>query len=112
MFWDEEYINENVKELKESIENNMFKKDCCNNFISYDELEDEFSHTEIEYAQEMFMQKAREYLSKNHPGEYAIWCDWCVHISTVETYREIMWAKDNTYREKYIGLRESRDIIK
>lgn len=112
MFWDEEYIDENLEELKESIESNTFKKDCCNNFISYDELEDEYSYNEIGYAQEMFMQKAREYLSKNYPGEYAIWCDWCVHITTVETYREVMWSKDNAYREEYIELRESRDIIK
>ena len=112
MFWDEEYIDEMIEELKKSIENNTFKKDSCNNFISYDELEDEFSHTEIRYAQEMLMQKAKEYLSVNYSGRYAMWCDWCVHIATVETYREIMWGKANKYREEYVKLRENRDIIK
>lgn len=39
MFLDEEYIDEQVDELKDMIENNIFYKDKCNNFMSYDELE-------------------------------------------------------------------------
>lgn len=110
MFWDEEYIDEKVDELKDMIENDTFEKDKCNNFISYDDLEDEFSHNEIDEAQAMFMEKAREYLSNNYSGKYAIWCDWCIHIVTLDLYREIMW-KNHNYREEYRKMRESRDII-
>lgn len=111
MFWDEEYIDEKVDELKDMIRNDTFEKDKCNNFISYDDLEDEFSHNEIGEAQQMFMEKAKEYLSKNYSGKYAIWCDWCVHLATVDLYGDIMWKKNNNYREEYRKMRESREII-
>jgi hypothetical protein len=110
MFWDEEYIDEKIEDLKEMIENNTFAKDKCNNFISDDELEDEFSHNEIGEAQQMFMNKAKEYLSKNYSGKYAMWNDYCVHITTVDLYRDIMW-KDGNYREEYRKIKEKRDII-
>lgn len=109
MFWDEEYIDEKIEDLKNMIENNTFDKNNCNNFISYDELDDEYSHNEIGYAQEMFIQKAKEYLSR-YPKQYAVWCDWCVHVATVDLYRSIMWEKGN-YQENYIKARESRDIV-
>lgn len=56
------------------------------------------------------MRKVKEYLSREHSGKYAMWCDWCVHITTVNFYREIMW-KDNNYREEYRKIRENRDIV-
>lgn len=110
MFYDEEYIEENVDELISLIESQSLDKTKCTNFISYDSLEDEFSHNEIDEAQRLFMNKAKEYLSKTYPGKYAMWCDWCVHICTVELYRDIMWGKSN-HNESYIKIRESRDII-
>ena len=109
MFWDEEYIDEKIDILKDMVVNNTFSKNKCNNFISYEELEEEFNHTEISCAQEMFVQKAKEFLS-NYPNQYAIWCDWCVHIATVDFYRKIMWENKN-YREEYRKLRENRDIV-
>ena len=33
MFWDEEYIDEKIEDLKGMIENNTFDKTKCNNFI-------------------------------------------------------------------------------
>lgn len=39
-----------------------------------------------------------------------MWNDWAVHITTVETYREIMW-KDSKHNKDYIATIESRDII-
>lgn len=110
MFHDEEYIDEELDKLKDMIENNTFKKNKANNFISYSDLEDDFSHNEIDKAQLMFMKKARNYLSLNHSGKYAMWCDWCVHITTIELYREIMW-KNTNYKEDYIKLKENKDII-
>lgn len=111
MFYDEEYIDEAIDELKNIIENKSFKLDKCNNFISYSDLEDEYSHDDIDTAQSMFMEKVTEYLGKEYPGKYAMWHDWCVHITTVELYRDIMW-KDTNYSEAYIELKENRDIIK
>lgn len=110
MFWDEEYIDEKIDELKDMIESDTFDEERCNNFIADDDLEDDYSHNEIDEAQTMFMQKAKEYLSKNYSGKYTMWCDWCVHIATVDLYREIMW-KDSNYREDYKKFRESKDIV-
>lgn len=110
MFYDEEYIDEKIEELKEMIEQDTFKKDKANNFISFDELEDEYSHNEIEEAQHMFMEKAKKYLSANYPGQFAIFCDFCVHITTVAFYRKSIW-ENNNYREEYKKAREARDII-
>lgn len=110
MFWDEEYIDEKIEDLKDMIENDTFDVNRCNNFISDSDLEDEFSHNEIGEAQEMFKKEARKYLSENHSGKYAMWSDWSVHIATVDLYRDIMW-KNNKHGEDYIKTRESRDIV-
>ena len=110
MFQDEEYIDEEIENLKDSLENNTFDKERCNNFIPEDLLEDEYSHNEIDLAHTMFMDKAREYLSNKYPGMFAMWSDWCVHIVTVNLYREIMWKNCN-YGEGYKKMKESRDII-
>lgn len=58
MFLDEEYIDETIDELKEMIENDTFNRNVSNNFIVYGELEDEFSHHDINEAQKMFISKA------------------------------------------------------
>lgn len=110
MFIDEEYVEENFDNLKEMIENGTFKKDKCNNFIIDHDLSYEFSGEEIYEMQCMFMDMVKEYFSENHPKQYAIWRDWCVHIATVEIYRDIMWNNKNV-REEYIKLKESIDII-
>ena len=111
MFWDEEYLDDKVDELKKMIEENKFQKDKCNNFISYDELEDEFSHNEIRDGQKIFMKKVKEYLSVNYSGQFAMWMDYCVHIATVDLYRNIMWSNSN-HKEDYIKFREEHDIVK
>lgn len=110
MFFDEEIIEEYLDNLKHLIETDTLAKDKCNNFIEEYQFEDEFSHNEINEIQKMFMKEAREYLSLNFPGEYAMWNDWAVHITTVELYREIMW-KDSKHNKDYIAIRESKDII-
>ena len=109
MFWDEDYIDEEIDSLKDMIENNTFDKNRSNNFIANSDLEDDFSHNEIGEAQEMFMQKVKEFLSNGYPGKYAMWCDWCVHITTAAIYRKIM--QENHYDNEYRRFREKRDII-
>ena len=110
MFIDEEYVEEEVEILIEMIKNGTFDTSKCNNFILCSDLEGDYSHNDIEVMQSMFIKKAKEHLTENHPKEYAIWCDWCVHVATVETYRNIMWGNQN-YKEDYIKLIESRDIV-
>lgn len=110
MFIDEEYVEESFDNLKEMVKNETFEKDKCNNFIIEDDLSYDFSGAEISEMQSMFMKMVKKYLSEKHPKQYAMWCDWCVHITTVETYRDIMWKNKNV-REEYIKIRESIDII-
>lgn len=110
LFFDKEFIEEALDELKELLETDTIDKINCNNFISYSDFEDEFSHNEIGEAQRMFMEEAKKYLSLNYPGKYAMWNDWAVHITTVELYREIMW-KDSKYNKDYITIKENKDII-
>lgn len=110
MFWDEEYIDEKIDELKDMIENNTFQNNKSNNFISFDDLEDEYSHDDIQEAQQIFIEKAKKYLSKNYSGKYAMWRDWCVHVMTVGFYKDIMFEYHKN-DDKYIKTRESIDII-
>lgn len=109
MFYDEEYIDDSVEELIKNIESGRFETNKSNNFIDESDLEDDFSQNEISEAQQMFFEKAKEYLIKNHKGKYAMWVDWCVHVTTVAFYRDMM--KECNEREDYIKLRESIDII-
>lgn len=107
---DYEYIEDELNRLKELIKIDRFSKDKANNFIGHCGLEDEFSGNEIDSMQREFMKAAKEYLSNNYPGKFAMWNDFAVHVTTVEFYRKVMWENQN-YREDYIKLRESRDII-
>lgn len=110
LFIDEDIIEDQLNNLKILIETDTLDSDKCNNFIEEYELEDEFSHNEINEIQNLFMREAWKYLSAKFPGKYAMWNDWAVHITTVETYREIMW-KDSKHNKDYIATIESRDII-
>lgn len=82
----DDYINEQLDELKDIVENNKFTDEKCINFISNQDLEDELSHNEIYMVQKEFIRLAKEYLRENHNGKFIIFCDWCVHICTVKFY--------------------------
>lgn len=110
MNWKEEYVDEQIEYLKELIVSGRFNNSCSNNFIDNCDLEDDFSNSEIKDIQKMFELKAREYLSSNYPGEYAIWSDWSVHIATVTLYKHIVLS-DSHYTDEYKQIRENRDII-
>lgn len=110
MFFDEEIVEEYLDKLKHLVETNKLSKDKCNNFIEYHEFEEEFSLNDIKDIQNLFIEEVKKYLSSKFPGQYAIWRDSAVHITTVELYREIMW-KGSKHTESYIKLKESKEII-
>lgn len=84
----DDIVEDTIEELKEMIENDKMLLDKCNNFISDYEWEDEFSHNDIGEMQEEFIKQAKEYLIKACKGQYIIYCDWCVHICTVDFFNE------------------------
>lgn len=82
----DDIIEEALEDLKDKVETNKLSDDKCNNFISDSDWEDDFSHNEIGEMQEIFMSKAKEYLSEKCKGKYMIYCDWCVHICSIEFF--------------------------
>ena len=50
-------------------------------YIDESEYEDEYSHNDIDEAQDKFIEKVREYLHENYPG-------WCVFVMTPDRARE------------------------
>ena len=83
-------IEDELEKLKEIIKNNQLSNDKSNNFIIDYELEEEFSHNEIYKIQKEFMEQSKEYLRKNCPNQYVIYCDWCVHICGIDFAKEIL----------------------
>lgn len=81
-------IEEAMGDLKEKVENNKLNKDKCNNFISDSDWEDDFSHNQIHEIQKEFMAEAKEYLSLKVKGEFMMYCDWCVHICSMEFFKK------------------------
>lgn len=41
-------------------------------YIDESEYEDEYSHNDIDEAQDKFIEKVREYLHENYPGKYVV----------------------------------------
>ena len=77
-------VQDALEELKNAIEKNQMSNDLSNNFLSEDDLEDEYSHNEIDLMHREFMDEARKYLKEHCEGHYIMYSDWCVHILTVE----------------------------
>lgn len=84
----DDIIEEIMEELKEMVEDNKLSDIKCNNFIADDDWEDELSHNEIGEMQELFMKQAKDYLIEKCPGKYIIYCDWCVHICSIEFFNK------------------------
>lgn len=82
MHINEEYIDLNIKRLEEMIKENTISKDKSNNFIFFEDLEDDYTHNEIEHMQYLFKDKVETYLKTYYPNEFVVWCDWCVHVAT------------------------------
>ena len=57
-------------------------------YIDESEYEDEYSHNDIDEAQDKFIEKVREYLHENYPGKYVVAGSWCVFVMTPDRARE------------------------
>lgn len=72
-------------------------------YVDEIEYEGDYSHNEIDEAQQIFEEKVREYLHENHSGDYVLFAGYNVMIVKVEEARN---------RSKYsvafrIGLKEN-----
>ncbi|MGL6184801.1 MAG: hypothetical protein ACRC1T_05420 [Clostridium chrysemydis] len=84
----EYYIEDELDYLKSIIENNKYSDEKAINFISNYSLQDELSGNDIADVQQEFMNKAQVYLKNNYKGKFIMYCDWCVHVCTVEFYKK------------------------
>lgn len=57
-------------------------------YINESHYEDEYSHNDIEKAQDLFIKMVKNYLHNNHPNKYVVSSDWCVFIMTPERARQ------------------------
>ena len=74
--------------LKQKLKENKMETNKSNNFISIYDCEEEYSHKQIRGMQDYFMKEAEKYLKGNYKGQYVIFRDWCVHIVTLDFYKE------------------------
>lgn len=57
-------------------------------YIDESDYEDQYSHDDIDTFQNLFTEKAKEYLHENYPGKYVVTSGFCVLIMTPERARE------------------------
>lgn len=57
-------------------------------YIDELEYEDEYSHNDIDEAQDTFIEKISEYLHENYPGKYVVSGGCCVFVMTPDRARE------------------------
>ena len=67
-------------------------------YIDESAYEDEYSQNDIHKAQDIFVNKAKEYLHRYYPGQYIVSCSYCVFIMTPEA------AKKHNVSERTIDL--------
>lgn len=89
----EDIIEDELEKLKNMLKTNQILDNRANNFLCDYDLEDEFSHNEIWEIQQKFIEQAKEYLKKNYPNKYIIYCDWCVHICSIEFFKGVFNGK-------------------
>lgn len=85
---DEYIVEEEMDNLKYAIDNNKMHENKANNFFSDDYWEDDFSHNDIYEMQLEFMKQAQGYLKKICPNKYILYCDWCVHVCSVDFFNK------------------------
>lgn len=56
-------------------------------YVDEIEYEGDYSHNEIDEAQQIFEEKVREYLHENHSGDYVLFTGYNVMIVKVEEAR-------------------------
>lgn len=96
MFMFEDIIEDEMERLREMVENKKLLNNKANNFLRDYDWEDDFSHNDIWKMQEEFIIQAKKYLKKECKNKYIIYCDWCIHICSVEFFNR--YLKENLYR--------------
>ena len=79
------------QELEDEYElflDDMKREETFCRYIDESEYEDEYSHNDIDEAQDKFIEKVREYLHENYPGKYVVSGGWCVFVMTPDRARE------------------------
>lgn len=94
----QDYIEDNLEELKTRVQNNEVTDERCVNFMRDDALEDDLSHNTIGGIQEAFMKEAEAYLKAHYPGQFILYSDWCVHLCTVK-FKDDFLSKSCVYRQ-------------
>ena len=75
-----EELLEEIEEFYKDVNDNDFK---FGRYIIEDDYEDECSHNEIYEYQNIFIDKAREYLHQHFPNKFIISRNYCVMVMTV-----------------------------
>lgn len=83
-------MEEEFERLKEILEKKQMLKDKSNNFFDENDYEGDFSHDEISEFQGKFTKNVEKYLKEHYTGQYVMFCDWCVHVVTIEFYRNVL----------------------
>ena len=83
----DEIILEELERFKTMIQEQSYLKENCI-FLNEDELEDEFSHNEIQELWNLFSKEAKKWLRENYPGQFVLYSDWCIHLLTIEYVQE------------------------
>lgn len=81
-----EIVEEEYQQFLQDMKNE--DKIVFGRYIDESDYEDEYCHNDIYNAQSMFIEKVKEYLHENYPGEYIVSSGYCVFIMTLERARE------------------------
>ena len=68
-------------------------------YMNVYDYEQEYSHNDIDIAQELLYNKIVKYLKDNYPNKYCVInkFDWCVEVLTVEEARNIKLKNYENY---------------
>jgi hypothetical protein len=84
----DDIIQEEMENLIHLLTTDKINKNKSNNFLDETNLEDDFNKTQISEMHYKFKKQAEEYLNKYYSGQYLVFCDWCVHVCTVEFHKK------------------------
>lgn len=70
-------------EYEDFLEDMEYNETFCR-YIDEINYEDEYSHNDIDECQEKFIEKVKEWLHKNKPGQYIVTSGWCVFVLTID----------------------------
>ena len=69
----------------------IVKKEPLNEYLDVNDYEKEYSHNDIDIAQEKLYNIIAQYLKDIHPNQYCVMnpYDWCVRVLTIEEAKNI-----------------------